>query len=77
MLIDTDTTVTMTEANQNFSRVARLASERGPVVVMRNNKPSYLVTDLTRSEYIDDDELDQFADRFIDQYRPALEILAA
>jgi len=53
MLIDTDTTVTMTEANRNFSRVARLATERGPVVVMRNNTPRYLVTDLTRNENTD------------------------
>jgi len=61
MLIDTDTTVTMTEANRNFSRVARLATERGPVVVMRNNTPRYLVTDLTPRQTIDK-ECDELAD---------------
>ena len=66
MLIDTETTVTMTEANRNFSRVARLASEKGPVVVMRNNTPRYLVTDLTRRETKDNCD-DESVDISIDQ----------
>ena len=66
MLIDTETTVTMTEANRNFSRVARLATERGPVVVMRHNTPRYLVTDLTRHENTDKHS-DDFADNSIDE----------
>ena len=61
MLIDTESTVTMTEANRNFSRVARMASERGPVVVMRNNTPRYLVTDLTRPDNVGE-ESDKSAD---------------
>jgi len=66
MLIDTETTVTMTDANRNFSRVARLASERGPVVVMRNNTPRYLVTDLTRHE-ITHNDCDESTDVSVDQ----------
>ena len=64
MLIDTETTVTMTDANRNFSRVARLATERGPVVVMRNNSPRYMVTDLTRCEDNDkeDDKSNDISD---------------
>lgn len=38
MIIDTDKTVSMTEANQNFSKVARMAMEYGDVAILKNNK---------------------------------------
>lgn len=43
MLVDTQNLVSLTEANQNFSRVARLVDERGSVVILRNNHPKYVV----------------------------------
>ena len=46
MLIDTNAIVTATEANQNFSRVAKLAEKKGHVYVFKNNKPKLLVIDL-------------------------------
>jgi len=33
MKINTKNLVSITEANQNFSRVARLVDERGPVII--------------------------------------------
>ena len=45
MKADLANLVSMTEANQNFSRVARMVDERGPVVVLRNNRPAYVVLD--------------------------------
>lgn len=38
MIIDTNKTVSMTEANQNFSKVARMAMEYGDVTILKNNK---------------------------------------
>ena len=35
--------MSMTEANQNFSRVVRLVDESGMAVIMKNNKPRYMV----------------------------------
>jgi len=49
MMINTNALVAMTEANQNFSRVARLVDEQGVAVVLKNNKPRYAVVDF--SEY--------------------------
>ena len=49
MKIDTKMIVPMTEANQNFSKVVRLVDECGMVVIMKNNKPRYMV--LSFSEY--------------------------
>ena len=53
MNIDTKSIVTATEANQNFSRVARLAEKRGKVVVFKNNRPKLLVIDLDTEPQIE------------------------
>jgi len=49
MNIDTNVIVPMTEANQNFSKVVRLVDETGMAVILKNNKPRYMV--LTFQEY--------------------------
>lgn len=45
MTVETSTLVPMTEANQNFSRVTRLVDETGLAVILKNNKPRYIVVD--------------------------------
>jgi antitoxin Phd len=51
MTIDTNLLVPMTEANQNFSKVVRLVDEGGMAVILKNNKPRYMVMNF--SEYDD------------------------
>ena len=46
MLINTDNIFSMTQANQNFSSVARTVDKTGEAVVFKNNKPKYLVVDI-------------------------------
>ena len=43
MNIDTNLIVPMAEANQNFSKVVRLVDKSGMAVIMKNNKPRYMV----------------------------------
>lgn len=43
MMVNTQNLVPMTEANQNFSKVVRMVDEKGAVVILRNNKPAYVV----------------------------------
>ena len=43
MTVNTNTLVAMTEANQNFSKVTRLVDEEGLAVILKNNKPKYVV----------------------------------
>jgi len=50
MLIDTDYIVSMTEANQNFSRVAKMVDKNGSAIIMKNNRPRYLVIDFSEAE---------------------------
>jgi len=44
MMIDTNNVVSITEANQNFSRIARMVDETGSVIIMKNNAPRYLLS---------------------------------
>ena len=53
MTIDTNAIVTATEANQNFSKVARMAEQKGRVVVFKNNRPKLLVIDLDTEPQIE------------------------
>ena len=79
MLIDTQDIVTMTEANQNFSKTARLTDKNGHVVIFKNNKPKYLLIDMDNESYIElseDEKIDIVAKRILEQYRPAFEALA-
>lgn len=79
MMINTDTMVSMTEANQNFSKVARLVDEHGAAVILKNNVPRYLVVEFSQAEQMqaasDEDILDVSA-RLIRQNRTAYEELA-
>lgn len=50
MNINTNTLVSISEANQNFSRVARLVDENGVVVILKNNVPRYLIVEFGQAE---------------------------
>lgn len=45
MQINLENLVPMSEANQNFSKVARLVDENGTAVILKNNKPRYVLLD--------------------------------
>ena len=50
MTIDTKTMVSISDANQNFSKVARLVDECGSAVILKNNVPRYLVIDFSKAD---------------------------
>ena len=50
MKVDTDTMISITEANQNFSKVTRVVDEHGTAVIMKKNVPRYLVIDFSKAE---------------------------
>ena len=80
MLIDTNTMFSMTQANQNFSSVARFVDKNGEAVVLKNNKPKYLVVDMENTDFIldltDDEKIDIIAKRILQKYLPAFKELA-
>ena len=79
MTIDTNAIVTATEANQNFSRVAKLAEKKGRVVVFKNNRPKLLIIDLDTEPQIEmseDEKIRFVAERILREHRAAFEELA-
>ena len=52
MIVNTNQLVPMTEANQNFSKVARMVERDGIAVIMKNNQPRYVVVDFGEYEAI-------------------------
>lgn len=77
MLIDTKNMVSITEANQNFSRVAKMAEENGVVYIMKNNKPLLQINFLAPEDTIvSDEEALALAARLLQRSRKAYEVLA-
>ena len=79
MMINTDSMVSMTEANQNFSKVARLVDELGSAVILKNNVPRYLIVEFKQAEKMQeasDEDVLSVSSRLIEQNKVAYEVLA-
>ena len=79
MNVDTKNLVSITEANQNFSRVARMVDESGSVVILKNNTPRYLVIEFEKAEkeqLADGEDIAAISKRIIAKNREAYEELA-
>lgn len=79
MTINTNTMVSITEANQNFSKVARLVDEHGTAVILKNNVPRYLVIDFSKAEddtIASDEDIMSISKRLIEKNRESYEVLA-
>lgn len=61
MNINSKTMVSMSEANQNFSKVARLVDQYGSAVILKNNAPRYVIIEFNQADELqsvsDDDVL--------------------
>ena len=79
MMINSNALVSITEANQNFSKVARLVDEQGSAVILKNNVPRYLIVEFSQVEQMqaaEDEDVMQISERLIQQNRAAYEELA-
>jgi antitoxin Phd len=79
MNIESNSIVSITEANQNFSKVARLVDRNGEVFIFKNNKPKYRMVDIdtdTGFELSDDEKIDIVAARILKRYKSAFMELA-
>lgn len=79
MMVNTNNLVSITEANQNFSKVARLVDERGSAVILKNNTPRYLIIEFSQAEQLqaaEDEDVMNISARLLKQNREAYEVLA-
>lgn len=79
MMVNTNNLVSITEANQNFSKVARLVDERGSAVILKNNTPRYLIIEFSQAEQLqaaEDEDVMNISARLLKQNWEAYEVLA-
>ena len=79
MVINTDNLVSITEANQNFSRVARMVDENGAAGILKNNVPRYVIMEFSQVEdeqQAKDEDILEISKRLITKNKQAYEVLA-
>ena len=79
MTVNTNSLVSITEANQNFSKVARLVDQNGSAVIMKNNVPRDIVLEFSEVEKVqtaDDEDVAEISKRLIAKNLEAYKELA-
>ena len=79
MMVNTNNLVSITEANQNFSKVARLVDERGSAVILKNNVPRYHEIEFNQAEKMqdaDDEDVMAISAKLMKKNREAYGVLA-
>lgn len=79
MTVNTKNLVSITEANQNFSKVARMVDENGTVIILKNNVPRYMIVEFRQAEeeaIANDEDVALLSARLIAKNRVAYEELA-
>ena len=79
MTIDSNTMISITEANQNFSKVTKLVDERGTAVILKNNVPRYLVVEFSKADesaVAPDEDVLAISKRLLKKNKEAYEVLA-
>jgi len=79
MNINIDNLVSISEANQNFSKVARLVDEKGTAVILKNNAPRYVLLDyslLQQDTVADNMDVELAATQILAKHIKAFEELA-
>ena len=79
MMINTNNIVSITEANKNFSRVARMVDKNGSVIILKNNAPRYLLIEFSQAEQeqtMPDEEVMKISRQIMTQNSEAYKVLA-
>lgn len=79
MKVNTNALVSITEANQNFSKVARLVDENGSAVILKNNIPRYLIVEFSQAENMqtaNDEDILSISKKLIDKNKDTYKVLA-
>ena len=79
MTINTNAMIYLSEANQNFSKVARLVDEQGSAVILKNNVPRYIVIDFSKADQdmiASDEDVLSISKKIMEQNKEAYEVLA-
>ena len=79
MKVNTNNLVSITEANQDFSRIAKMVDKQGSVIILKNNAPRYILIDFNEAEAeqtVNTEDLMSISKRLISKNRKSYEVLA-
>ena len=78
MVLNANSLVSITEVNQNFSKVAHMVDKTGSAIVLKNNKPRYVILEYAQldKEIAADDEVLNTAQKIIKSHLAAFKELA-
>ena len=79
MTVNTKNLVSITEANRNFSRVAKMVDQNGSVIILKNNTPRYLLIEFNQAEAMQDapdEDVLKISRKLMEKNREAYEVLA-
>jgi antitoxin Phd len=78
MVLNANSLVSITEVNQNFSKVAHLVDKTGSAIVLKNNKPRYVILEYAQldKEIAADNEVLNAAQKIIQRHLAAFKELA-
>lgn len=79
MKINTKNLVSITEANQNFSKVAKLVDESGSAIILKNNVPKYILMEFSKVEdeqIASNEDVENISKRLLKENLAAYKVLA-
>lgn len=85
MQINIENLISISEANQNFSKVARMVDANGTAVILKNNTPKYVLVDYqslikeevdTSAVIVEQTTLDEVANSVLSRHLDAFKELA-
>ena len=79
MIVDTKNMLSVTDVNRNFSKATRIADESGQVLIMKGNKPKYLLININLNpqlEMSEEEKMEYIGRRILKQHINAFKELA-
>lgn len=79
MLIDTNTIISVTDANKNFSKATKIADSYGTAVIFKGKKPKYMLIDIEQNPQIemnDNEKIEYIGNKILKKYIKAFKELA-
>jgi antitoxin Phd len=79
MQVNTNNLVSISEANQNFSRIAKLVDKNGSVIILKNNAPKYILLEYSlaqKEQTAPNEDVMAISRRLMEQNKEAYEVLA-
>ena len=68
--------ISITDANKNFSKVVKILDKEDKVIILKNNKPVYVLTKIKDFNLNEDEKLELVALRILLEHKKAFEELA-